>query len=398
MLGGQTPRILAYSPLPYNGRGVSQTCVALMQHYGEEILVSELFTPRVTRSVPDTVALHQTLPWPLRPLPWRLVNGRGHDSLVRAYRKAIDAADPATTIAYFWPEPPLELIQHAKRRGLLLVREMINCCRASAKRILDQAYAELGLEPSHGITDELVKAELEELPAYDYFFASRQVVATLNESGVSSDRVIATSFGWSPERYSAVPVVRSQKFSALFVGKVCIGKGAVQLIRAWLQAKIDGELWLAGTVSDEMQAIVESVRDNQTIKFLGFKNDLASIYKSADCFVFPSFAEGGPQVVYEAAGCGLPVITTPMCMGGLVRDGENGLIVPSGDEDALAAALTRLASDADERRGFGERAASDAWNFTYAKIARDRASRLAEVVGQRSPVESPFGSVVVRAR
>ena len=59
-------------------------------------------------------------------------------------------------------------------------------------------------------------------------------------------------------------------------------------------------------------------------------------------FVFPTLEEGDPQVTYEAAGCGLPILTTPMGAGRLIEDESNGLIVKPCDVDALAEALWRL--------------------------------------------------------
>src|SRR5262245_57386035 len=70
---------------------------------------------------------------------------------------------------------------------------------------------------------------------------------------------------------------------------------------------------------------------------------LFEIYDAHDALVLPSFTEGFPQVILEAMARGVPVVATRV--GGvprIVRDGENGLLVPPGDAAALAAALVRL--------------------------------------------------------
>ena len=65
---------------------------------------------------------------------------------------------------------------------------------------------------------------------------------------------------------------------------------------------------------------------------------------------------------------GLPVIATDAVgavAGGLVRDGHNGLVVPAGDRDALAGAISRLAAEPELRAQFGEAGAQDVRAFTY---------------------------------
>jgi glycosyltransferase involved in cell wall biosynthesis len=74
--------------------------------------------------------------------------------------------------------------------------------------------------------------------------------------------------------------------------------------------------------------------------------ELWAAYRSAHAFVHVSLTEGIPQVLYEAAAAGLPVVAT--AVGGVpaaLRDGELGLLVPPRDADALAAALFALAED-----------------------------------------------------
>jgi glycosyltransferase involved in cell wall biosynthesis len=85
------------------------------------------------------------------------------------------------------------------------------------------------------------------------------------------------------------------------------------------------------------------------VEFLGplaYGEELFARYREADAFVLPSPSEGTPRVLVEAMMFGLPLVASRV--GGipdLVREGENGLLVPPGDAEALAAALLRLADD-----------------------------------------------------
>ncbi|MFQ5491192.1 MAG: glycosyltransferase, partial [Phycisphaerae bacterium] len=81
------------------------------------------------------------------------------------------------------------------------------------------------------------------------------------------------------------------------------------------------------------------------IHLLRVRNDVPSILRSADVFVFPSRTEGLPNALMEAMAAGLPIVTTgaPGCRD-LIQPGVTGLVVPIDDAKALAAAVQRLLS------------------------------------------------------
>jgi glycosyltransferase involved in cell wall biosynthesis len=85
----------------------------------------------------------------------------------------------------------------------------------------------------------------------------------------------------------------------------------------------------------------------------------------------------------EDAGCGLPVITTAMGAGRLVKHGINGLIIGAGDVSGLADAIRLLANDAGLRQRLASRIHVDAQAFTYRNIGRDRAMAFMELLGRR---------------
>ena len=88
--------------------------------------------------------------------------------------------------------------------------------------------------------------------------------------------------------------------------------------------------------------------DEGLIEWLGHVEDMPGLLASADVFVLPSYREGLPKGLIEAAACALPLVTTdvPGCRE-VVQDGVNGLLVPAGDAQALGIAIARL-QDAPE--------------------------------------------------
>ena len=93
------------------------------------------------------------------------------------------------------------------------------------------------------------------------------------------------------------------------------------------------------------------------VRFAGLVPDFASLVGEADVFVLPSLSEGLPNALLEAMAASRPVVATGV--GGvtdLVRNGENGLVVPPADSGALAGAVLRLASDFGLARRLGQSA------------------------------------------
>lgn len=88
--------------------------------------------------------------------------------------------------------------------------------------------------------------------------------------------------------------------------------------------------------------------------YLGPRDDIDELLSCMDLFVFPSWWEGVPRSVIEAAAMGLPIVTTNIrgCREVVVH-GENGLLVPTHDPVALADAICRLLDDGEWRRRMG---------------------------------------------
>ncbi|MCK5296339.1 MAG: glycosyltransferase family 4 protein, partial [Alphaproteobacteria bacterium] len=95
----------------------------------------------------------------------------------------------------------------------------------------------------------------------------------------------------------------------------------------------------------------------KTIEWRGYTEDIADIWKNSHIAVLPSYREGMPKSLLEAAACGRPMITADVAgCRELVKHEENGLLVPVKDAESLANALERLANDVDLRKKLGKNA------------------------------------------
>lgn len=350
-----------------------------------EFSQARLFLPK-SRFAPPDVPIVTGIPPFLSRLPWKFVRYPATARMNSLFKRSIENADASSTVAYFWPSPSDNLLQMTKQQGLICVREMINCYRGTAKRILDQAFRNLDIAPYHGITQDSVDQERLELSRYDYVLASNdQCELTLAEAGVDRSRILKTSFGWSPKRFDHWKNVPKEKvFTVTFVGSIGVRKGVHCLLEAWRLAGRIGRLVLVGNVEPQFQPILSRYSNDPSVEVIAFTDDIEKHYKSSHVFAFPTLEEGGPQVTYEAAGCGIPVIATLMGAGRLIEHETNGLIVPAGDPQRLAEAIVRTRENAAERTELGERAAQHALQFTYEKIGHQRAELFRQALYQRT--------------
>ena len=377
---------LTYMPWIFQGGGVALICVSLLEAFPNNLLAPTLVFPKALRPIPCSINVKETILFPPRGyILWRLAEKLRAPLLNNQFSRMIRRADPSNTLAYFWPAPPPSLVRHARDYGIITVREMINTTVGNAKAILDEAYDRLGLKPDHMITQEQVNQERDELALYDYIFAPNLWVAkSLLEAGIEPARILHSSFGWSPSRFMASSKDEGRTgFRALFVGTICVRKGVPQLLAAWKKSGVEGELLLVGKVEPAIRPLLEPYLENNSVRALGFTSDVGRLYKSADVFVFPTLEEGGPQVTYEAAGCGLPIITTPMGMANIIMDGTNGIVVKPYDVDGLADAISLLASSASLRARFAHQAMIDVERFSYENVGIERAKMLAALVRRR---------------
>jgi glycosyltransferase involved in cell wall biosynthesis len=109
-----------------------------------------------------------------------------------------------------------------------------------------------------------------------------------------------------------------------------------------------------GVLRAELEAEAESLGIQARVKFLGIRHDIPVLLSLADLFVFPSRFEGMPNAVLEAMSHGLPVIATGVQgVDEVIRDGQNGLLVPLEDSAALSDAILQLLRDPEKRRRLG---------------------------------------------
>ncbi|MBA3960781.1 MAG: glycosyltransferase family 4 protein [Chthoniobacterales bacterium] len=168
---------------------------------------------------------------------------------------------------------------------------------------------------------------------------SERAAETFRVQGFPEEKLFYLPRGVDVERFT--PGQPPPHFRAVFSGALIERKGVHHLLEAWAQLDLkDAELWLVGSVHDEIKPYLEKyARPN--VKVMGFAKHPETYLRQSTIHIFPSQCEGSAKVTYEAAACGLPQITTREA-GDVVEDGVQGIIVPPASVDVLAAAIQHL--------------------------------------------------------
>lgn len=150
----------------------------------------------------------------------------------------------------------------------------------------------------------------------------------------------------------------------LLASRMLSDKGVVEFVEAARMLKASGEKARFVLVGDSdpgnpaavPQKSLKKWHDEGIIEWWGRKKEMEKIFSQAHIVCLPSYREGVPKVLIEAAASGRPIVTTdaPGCRE-IVKDNENGFLVPIRDSKSLAVALKKLLDDPKLRIRFGLR-------------------------------------------
>ena len=240
-----------------------------------------------------------------------------------------------------WSGDCLQSLRVAKKRGIPSIVEIPTWHRDRGK-VGDRAPSSQ-TNPRRNWKENLLQTRERFIEEYDLadllFVLSQKAADTFRVQGFSEDKLYYLPRGVDVERFK--PGQRPPIFRAIFSGALIERKGIHHLLEAWHRLDLkDAELWLVGAVHEEAKPHLKRYwRDN--IKVLGFKRDVENYLSQGTIYVFPSTCEGSAKVVYEAAACGLPQITTREA-GDVVNNDVEGIIIQPGNVGELAAAILEL--------------------------------------------------------
>lgn len=168
-----------------------------------------------------------------------------------------------------------------------------------------------------------------------------------------------------------------QNKTAIAVGRLVYQKNFESLIRAWafVQQQHDDwclEIWGDGELRRDLQEQINRNHLEKTVFLKGYTDNLFSKYADASFLVCSSLFEGLPLMMIEAMSCGLPNVSYACPCGprDIIREGENGYLVQTGDEMMLAERICRLIEDHNLRQKMGASARESAKDYAIERIAK----------------------------
>jgi glycosyltransferase involved in cell wall biosynthesis len=242
------------------------------------------------------------------------------------------------------------LTERAQRMGkpFLLDQSIVHpAVNEATARSLTSAF------PEWSVTTEEKSAGLMALEKMEHELATKVVVASsftrrsLIENGVSPDKVILNPYGVDLKLFHPSSQPRKREpLRFVFVGAISARKGVPLLIKAWQSLSLKGcELWLVGPISPSERSLIPNM-PSLKIKGKYPLTGLPELLRQCDVMVFPSYCEGFGLVLLEALATGLPIITTEATAGpDLIESGVEGLLLPSGNFDALCDSIRYFAEE-----------------------------------------------------
>lgn len=199
--------------------------------------------------------------------------------------------------------------------------------------------------------------------------------------------IVASRFGWNKNikiignPVPRIDVGRPRGKQILTVGRLIKTKNVDRLISMYANIQTEFEDWklcvvggnaAGGRILEDLSSQVERLSLSESVRLEGEKSNIMDYFRESEVFAFTSTSEGFPNALAEAMSAGLAVIAYD-CMAGpsdLIDDGINGYLIPENNETMFQEKLSKLLSNPDLRKSFGDSAKEKMKTFHEAEIAK----------------------------
>ncbi|MBN1618869.1 sugar transferase [Candidatus Dojkabacteria bacterium] len=253
----------------------------------------------------------------------------------------------------------------------------------------------------------------------DLLFAQSQedAVTAVKENIYSSNQVVYIGNGVDINRFYPQSNGARKKLGLLpqdrvvgFVGRMVREKGIIDLVEAMVKVSEevpDAKLVMVGDALEsdrdqktkhEIKYLLAKNRMTSRVLFTGFRDDVPTIMNAIDVFSLPSYREGMPRSIIEAMASGKPVVATN------IRGSREevvpeitGLLVPVGDKDALAKAITSILSNSERSHHMGIEARKRAEIlFDETKVLDRQIRAYNDVIKKKTSISATINQILTK--
>ncbi|SMC26500.1 Glycosyltransferase involved in cell wall bisynthesis [Desulfacinum hydrothermale DSM 13146] len=229
-------------------------------------------------------------------------------------------------------------------------------------------------------------------------FQNPDDLAALGQAIRDGQAVLIPGAGVDPEKFAPRPEPPGEPLVVL-ASRMLWAKGVGEFVEAARRLQERGVSARFALVGDSDPGNPAAVPDDRlrawaasgVVEWWGRREDMPSVFAKAHVVCLPSYREGLPKVLLEAASCGRAIIATdvPGCRE-IVRDGHNGLLVPPRDPEALAGAIERALKDRDLRERMGARGREMVLSgFTSAQVVEKTLAVYCELLNRAGVTAEP---------
>ena len=176
-----------------------------------------------------------------------------------------------------------------------------------------------------------------------------------------SQTILINGSGVDLNKFQPIKEISDEsKRIVLLPARIVKSKGIYEFIQSAKKLKGSAKFIICGDFDFEAKDSISSEEiqfwvNNSTIEYIGYKTNMEEIIAQSSIVVLPSYREGLPKVLCEAAACGIPVITTnvPGCRDAII-DQETGILVPPRESEELTLAINSLLKNPKKLKKLGK--------------------------------------------
>lgn len=310
---------------------------------------------------------------------------RGDLFKMRAFGRAAARKSRHPDVIISWSSFALESFRENPNALKILVRD--NSHIETQLGLYAREYSKLNLAVSD--RSVCIARELEEYRLADRIqTCSEYARESFLKRGFADEKIKSISLGVNTSVFRAKASFEVKlPLRVVYFGRIAIAKGVHFLLEAAKDFRSDElKLTLVGPVHEQFKPFLEKYPHVRICPPLPHA-ELAKLLQLQDVFVLPTLEDGFGMVVPQAMASGLACIVSEDCGAkGLIRDGQNGFVVPTGDVGALKKLLQDLVSNPQLVESIGRQASASGLNHSWEVYKNEVAEWIATLEASRNAV------------